>query len=670
MAPKPLLKRIYGIKGSLLALSPVPFLFLHLKGAMELPFFLRFSAAAGAAGCAILAAFLLLRHPRKGKFLGVCASISSLLVLMPYLAGNPFAALLGSVAVILVIHTLLDLKTIQTDLKGSRFMGYSHTAQWGALSAAGVVWISLLLSDLIPETVSQTVILVSTLTAQALFVTWTLRRKSPFIKYLLTAVALFFAGLECLLYSMGHSAIASLLFAISALFLLSSPISMSDGREKWWESLFYHPARLLLFTFLFLCFLGTLLLVIPASTRPGHIALVDAAFTSVSAVCVTGLVVLDTPETFTGLGQALILLLIQLGGLGIMSIAAVAFQAMGRRLSIRHERVLTRMGDTAHRDLLAALGIIIKFTLVMEGIGALLLAGIFIYTGDTFWGGVWRGVFTAVSAFCNAGFALQSDSLVNYRSNPMVLHVVSLLIIFGGLAPATSLIFPKWISGKGIPAAPRIALITTAVMLASGTVFLLAFEWNGLLSGLSVMDKINNAWFQSVTLRTAGFNSVPIAGLAAPTFVVMIWFMFVGGSPGGTAGGVKTTTIGVLAMTFWSHINNRSSVLFQNRRLPPAVIYRAITMVASVSIIWFVVVIMLEVTQQIPARDIIFEATSAIGTVGLSTGATARLDEMGKVIVMMAMFAGRIGPMTLFMLLSEDVTKTDADRPDATINLT
>ena len=469
---------------------------------------------------------------------------------------------------------------------------------------------------------------------------------------------------------MGHSGIASLLFTIPALFLLSGPISTSDGREKWWESLFYHPARLLLLTFLFLCFLGTLFLVIPASTRPGHIALVDAAFTSVSAVCVTGLVVLDTPEMFTGLGQALILLLIQLGGLGIMSIAAVALQAMGRRLSIRHERVLTRLGDTAHKDLLAALGIIIKFTFVMEGIGGLLLTGIFVHAGDTLWEGVWRGVFTAVSAFCNAGFSLQSDSLVNYRSNPMVLHVVGVLIIFGGMAPATSLIFPKWVAGKRIPVAPRIVLTTTTVMLISGTVFLLAFEWNGILSGLSVMDKINNAWFQSVTLRTAGFNSVPIAGLAGPTFVVMIWFMFIGGSPGGTAGGVKTATIGVLAITFWSHINNRSSVLFQNRRLPPSVVYRAITMVASVAIIWFVAVIMLEVTQQIPARDIIFEATSAMGTVGLSTGATARLDEIGKVIVMMAMFAGRIGPMTLFMLLSEDVTKTEADRPDATINLT
>ena len=162
----------------------------------------------------------------------------------------------------------------------------------------------------------------------------------------------------------------------------------------------------------------------------------------------------------------------------------------------------------------------------------------------------------------------------------------------------------------------------------------------------------------------------PLQALPRATFVVMILFMFIGGSPGGTAGGVKTTTIGVLAMTFWSHINNRSSVLFQNRRLPPSVIYRAITMVASVAVIWFLAVIMLEVTQQIPARDIIFEATSAIGTVGLSTGATTRLDEIGKVIVMVAMFAGRIGPMTLFMLLSEDVAKTDADRPDATINLT
>ena len=148
---------------------------------------------------------------------------------------------------------------------------------------------------------------------------------------------------------------------------------------------------------------------------------------------------------------------------------------------------------------------------------------------------------------------------------------------------------------------------------------------------------------------------------------MMILFMFIGGSPGGTAGGVKTTTIGILAMTFWANITNHNSVIYKNRRIPSATIYRAITIVASVAVVWFTIVLMLEVTQQIPGRDIIFEVTSAIGTVGLSTGATGRLDEIGKVIIMLAMFVGRIGPMTLFMVLSKDLSVPVSRCPDAKV---
>jgi trk system potassium uptake protein TrkH len=195
-------------------------------------------------------------------------------------------------------------------------------------------------------------------------------------------------------------------------------------------------------------------------------------------------------------------------------------------------------------------------------------------------------------------------------------------------------------------------------------------EWNGILSGLSFFDKIHNAWFQSATLRTAGFNSVDITGMISPTFLVMLCFMFIGGSPGGTAGGIKTTTIGILALTFVANITNRNVVIIKNRRILSGTIYRAITIVASGAIVWFVMVLMLEITQQISVRDLIFEATSAIGTVGLSTGATAGLDEIGKIIIMIAMFIGRIGPMTLFMLLSEDHSAPASRCPDAKITLT
>jgi trk system potassium uptake protein TrkH len=295
----------------------------------------------------------------------------------------------------------------------------------------------------------------------------------------------------------------------------------------------------------------------------------------------------------------------------------------------------------------------------------------FYTAGDTGSQAVWRGIFTAVSAFCNAGFALQSDSLMSWHTTPAVLHIVATLIIFGGMAPATSLVIPKWLAGRQVPIPARIALIASIVLLFLGTVFIMAFEWGGLLAGLSVSDKIQNAWFQSVTLRTAGFNSLDIAGIAHPTFLLMIAFMFIGGSPGGTAGGVKTTTIGILAMTFFANITNRREVVLQNRRIRAVTVFRAVTIVGAGLLLWFGVVLMLEVTQpQIRVRDLIFEATSALGTVGLSTGATGLLDEIGKIIIIIAMFCGRIGPVTLFMLLSDPQAPSSSRCPDAKIFLT
>lgn len=198
----------------------------------------------------------------------------------------------------------------------------------------------------------------------------------------------------------------------------------------------------------------------------------------------------------------------------------------------------------------------------------------------------------------------------------------------------------------------------------------MAFEWNGILSGLSIADKIHNAWFQSVTLRTAGFNSVDIASIVSPTFLIMIVFMFIGGSPGGTAGGVKTTTIGILAMTFWANITNSNDVVVKNRRIHSSTVYRAITIIVSGMVVWFMVVLVLQVTQQIAAKDLIFEATSALGTVGLSTGATSLLDEVGKIIIMIAMFVGRIGPIVLFMLLSGEQSGSASRYLEEKISLT
>ncbi len=474
-------------------------------------------------------------------------------------------------------------------------------------------------------------------------------------------------------------ALTATVVLISIIFILfdfhihsnSSRKTIIETQKSFWEIFLSHPARVLVVTFLGLCTMGTFLLLLPMAAENRAIGLVDAAFTAVSAVCVTGLIVLDTPNAFTGYGQFFILFLIQLGGLGIMGITTVGLHTMGRRLSLTHERVLASMADTNHKDLVHSLITILKFTFAAESMGAILLAFMFYTAGDSAAQAAWRGIFTAVSAFCNAGFALQSDSLISYHAKPLVLHIVAVLIIFGGMAPATSLVIPRWLSGKKVPIPARIALTVSIVLLVLGTVFIMSFEWDGLLAGLSFSDKIQNAWFQSVTLRTAGFNSLDISAITNPTFLLMLAFMFIGGSPGGTAGGVKTTTIGILAMTFYTNITNRKEVILQNRRISAVTVFRAVTIVTAGLLLWFGVVLMLEATQpQIPVRGLIFEATSALGTVGLSTGATTLLDEVGKIIIIIAMFCGRIGPVTLFMLLSSGVTPSASRCPDAKIFLT
>ena len=657
------------MEGALMTLSSLPFVFASLGVHGRNPGFWRLGIASFAGIACLVCAFTLFRRPQMGKIFGGLSFIGSFAAALPYLATHPVAALLGIVTFIGAGFTLLDFQRFaghdENNPHGNRSQ---QRVRWAIITIPVVIGISMM-SGMSDSLFSRAPIAATVAITQILFVLWAWQHR-PGPRFLLPLLGGFF--FISVLFSLvaGHTATISLVIGLVNLILLPRSGPINEKREQWWEILLNHPARILLSTFFVLFVLGTLVLIIPASTKTGAIDLVDAAFTSMSAVCVTGLIVLDTPNAFSGTGQFFILILIQLGGLGIMSIATVALHAMGRRLSLRQERILTSMTDTDHHDLLASLVIILKFTFIAEGVGAIILTALFYFTGDTLGQAFWRGLFTAISAFCNAGFSLQTDNLVAYQDNPLILHMVAFLIVIGGLAPATSLMIPNWIRRQKIPVTARICLIATIILLASGTFFILAFEWNGILSGLSFFDKIHNAWFQSVTLRTAGFNSVDIQGMVSPTFLVMLCFMFIGGSPGGTAGGVKTTTIGILAMTFLANITNRNVVIIKNRRILSGTIYRAITIVASGAVVWFILVLMLEITQQIPARDIIFEATSAIGTVGLSTGATAFLDEIGKIIVMIAMFTGRIGPMTLFMVLSEDHSAPASRCPDAKITLT
>lgn len=435
------------------------------------------------------------------------------------------------------------------------------------------------------------------------------------------------------------------------------------------ETICTHPLQLLLTTFLLLCLSGTLLLRMPGAAV-NSISLLDAAFTAVSAVCVTGLVVLDTGKDFTVLGQSFILLLIQLGGLGIMSIASAAMYSLGKRISLNQESLMNTLTDTGTAgDLRRALLLILKYTFALETAGAAILAAGFRLAGESWPRACGEGVFTAVSAFCNAGFSLRSDNLAGFQGSPLILYTVSLLIIAGGLTPAAAVFLPARLRRKHVPPFAQLIFSVTGILLLTGFIGILALEWNGALGGLSLAGKINNAWFQSATLRTAGFNSIDLEPVRASTLLLMCFMMAAGGCPGGTAGGFKTAVLGVLSLTFWNRIRNRDQVIFRNRRIPDPAVAQAVTILIAYFLLLSLSVFMLLQTQFLPARKLIFEAFSALGTVGLSLNATPHLDEIGRVIVILTMFAGRVGPVSLFMLLNGPAVSSKERYPEMKISL-
>jgi len=451
----------------------------------------------------------------------------------------------------------------------------------------------------------------------------------------------------------------------------SSEAALPYEQTGWWDTIVNQPARLLVVTFLALCLLGTLLLSLPlASTRAAGISLLDTAFTAVSAVCVTGLIVLDTPVDFSRFGQAAILLLIQLGGLGIMTFSTAALGLLGRRLSLRYEgAVVSVLSVQGRHELFLALRRLLTITFSAELIGTAVLSSLFAVEGDMPRQALWRGLFTSVSAFCNAGFALQSDNLIGYQQNPWILHTVALLIILGGLSPAVVAALPDLLRGRRVAAQIKLVVASTVALLVGGAVFVTAVEWNNSLADLAVLDRLHNGWFQSVTLRTAGFNSVDIAAVHGSVLTLMIVWMFIGGSPGGTAGGIKTTTAALLALAVAAAIRGRWDVTVFRRRISTETVYKA----AAIATLGFSTALLslvaLQLTQDLPGAMAPFEVVSALGTVGLSIGATARLDEVGKILIMATMFAGRVGPLTLFLFLSDRFAKSAWEFPEERIDV-
>lgn len=444
-----------------------------------------------------------------------------------------------------------------------------------------------------------------------------------------------------------------LLAALALLELLGAVARLRASDPDPFGVLLASPAHMLVSSFAALALVGTGLLLMPLShTLPKPIAPVDALFTAVSAACVTGLAVLDTSKDFSFLGQLIILGLIQVGGLGIMTFATAATVLLGRRLGLREEAVaMNLLGGTGGRiDLERALGDVLRVTFIAELGGAALLFPAFLAHGDSWSAALWRAVFTSISAFCNAGFALQSDSLVPYQQDPFVLLVVSALIVVGGLGPAVVLASLRR-RREPLPLQARIVLASSAILLLLPLAAVLALEWSHLLAGLPVGDRLVNAWFQSVTLRTAGFNAIDMGALGPATWTLCVAWMFIGGSPGSTAGGVKTTTIAVLLLAALAAIRGRRDAEVFGRSIPHRTVYEAGAVLSLFILSAGLALFALQLTQSLPLDQVLFEVVSALATVGLSMGATAQLDGVGKLVIIACMFAGRVGPLSLSILL-------------------
>jgi len=586
---------------------------------------------AAAIGLMLLGAGLALyRWPRLGQTLASLAVISALVCFAEPLVRSPLAALVSFIAAIAALDGLIDAeRRVLRSRERRRHESPDHT-RGAALSALGLCAAALLCAS-----------------------------QSPHIQWM----------------SAGLGVLTALVLVGQGLRARSrAPLVANASTESLWAVLLDHPQRLFVGTFAGLCALGAAVLLVPAAAAPGlEVSPIDAAFTAVSAVCVTGLVVLDTPSALSFAGQAAVLVMIQVGGLGIMTFSTAALRVLGRRMGLRHEQAVAQLLDPQDRgDLFAAVRRILWMTAICEAAGAAALFSAFTRHGDGAADALWRAIFTSISAFCNAGFALQSASLIPYQGDPSVLHVVGLLIVAGGLSPVAALALPGLLRrrARALPAQATVIWATTALLLVSGALLFAALEWDNTLAGLPVVDRLHNAWFQSVTLRTAGFNSLALEEARPATLVMMSIWMFIGGAPGGAAGGVKVTTVAVLALLVATALRrDGDGPSVAGRRISQKTVEKSVLVLLLAIAGAVLASLALLLTQSMPARSAIFEVVSALGTVGLSIGGTAALDGVGKVIILACMFIGRVGALSLLMLLSERRAPARVLRPEEHIDV-
>ena len=413
-------------------------------------------------------------------------------------------------------------------------------------------------------------------------------------------------------------------------------------------------------SFLLVIAVGTLLLTLPISSRTGRLGVIDAMFTATSATCVTGLVVRDTWSQFSLFGQVIILMLIQVGGLGLVTLTSFFALAARRRMGFRDLRLL---GESVSADGLSkateVLKIVIKLAAAFEAAGIVLL--LFAFVPQFGAEGVWVSVFTAISAFCNAGFDLFGrfgaySSLVPYVNNYYVQAVIMFMIMAGGLGFMVWVELAEYRKKRRLSLHAKVVLQFSAIFWVGGAVLLALLEWSNprTMGGLSVPGKIMAALFQSVSTRTAGMNTIDLAACSPISKLLMSVLQFIGAAPGSTGGGVKVTTFAVLILTIRSVAQGRDDCVIGGHHIESKTVYRALTIIVIGAVAAFgsAVVVYYNTAETVSVIDCIFESCSAFGTVGLSVGVTGQLNTGAKLLYMACMFMGRVGPVSLAISLT------------------
>ena len=413
-------------------------------------------------------------------------------------------------------------------------------------------------------------------------------------------------------------------------------------------------------SFLLVIAVGTLLLTLPISSRTGRLGVIDVMFTATSATCVTGLVVRDTWSQFSLFGQVIILMLIQVGGLGLVTLTSFFALAARRRMGFRDLRLL---GESVSADGLSkateVLKIVIKLAAAFEAVGIVLL--LFAFVPQFGAEGVWVSVFTAISAFCNAGFDLFGrfgaySSLVPYVNNYYVQAVIMFMIMAGGLGFMVWVELAEYRKKRRLSLHAKVVLQFSVIFWVGGAVLLALLEWSNprTMGGLSVPGKIMAALFQSVSTRTAGMNTIDLAACSPISKLLMSVLQFIGAAPGSTGGGVKVTTFAVLILTIRSVAQGRDDCVIGGHHIESKTVYRALTIIVIGAVAAFgsAVVVYYNTAETVSVIDCIFESCSAFGTVGLSVGVTGQLNTGAKLLYMACMFMGRVGPVSLAISLT------------------